>query len=118
MPTVTIDRIVTIQDTSEALQQQLGTRYEISTHGHGAQEALKVKQSATSLATVHLDSGDNTTTFHVHGGGLVIPRMINEFGIAKRVAQAIQEAFGPTPDPNKASGQAQPWPSSLRPACG
>ena len=52
MSTVTIDRSVTIQDTSEALQQQLGARYEVTTHGHGAQEALKVKQSAASLATV------------------------------------------------------------------
>ena len=102
MPTVTIQRSVTIQDTSEALQQKLGARYEVTTHGHGAQEALKVKQSAASLATVHLDLGDNTTTFHVHGGGLVISRMINEFGIAKKVAQAIEEAFKATPDPDQA----------------
>jgi hypothetical protein len=51
---------------------------------------------------VHLDPGDNTTTFHVHGGGLVISRMINEFGIAKRVAQAIEEAFKTAPDPDRA----------------
>ena len=98
MPTVTIARSVTIQDTAEALQQSLGDRYEITTHGHGAQEALKVKQSAAALATVHLDQDSNTTTFHVHGGGLVISRMINEFGIAKKVAAAIEEAFNPTPN--------------------
>ena len=97
MPTVTIDRPVTIQDTAEALQQKLGDRYEITTHGHGAQEALKVKQSAAALATVHVDQETDTTIFHVHGGGLVISRMINEFGIAKKVAQAIQDAFGRTP---------------------
>jgi len=102
MPTVTIDRSVTIQDTTEALRQQLGARYEITTHGQGAQEALKVKQSAAALATVHLDRGDNTTTFHVHGSGLVISRMINELGIAKKVAQAIEVAFGPTPNPDQA----------------
>jgi hypothetical protein len=98
MPTVTVDRSVTVQDTAEALRQQLGDRYEITTHGHGAQEALKVKQSAAALANVHLDQESNTTTFHVHGGGLVISRMINEFGIAKRVAAAIQEAFRTSPD--------------------
>jgi hypothetical protein len=97
MPTVTIDRSVTIQDTAAALQQKLGDRYEISTHGNGAKEALKVKQSAAAFATVHLDHDDNTTTFHVHGGGLVISRMISEFGIAKKVAQAIEEAFTPNP---------------------
>jgi hypothetical protein len=28
------------------------------------------------------------------GGGLVISRMVNEFGVAKKVAAAIEEAFG------------------------
>jgi hypothetical protein len=99
MPTVTINASVTLQDTAEALQRKLGDRYEITTHGHGDQEALKVKRSAAALATVHLDHG-NTTTFHVHGGGLVLSRMINEFGIAKKVAAAIEEAFTPTPNPD------------------
>ena len=93
MPTVTINRSVSIQDTAEALRKALGDRYEITTHGDGAQEAIKVKQSAAALATVHLSQEGTTTTFHVHGGGLVISRMINEFGIAKRVSEAIEEAF-------------------------
>jgi hypothetical protein len=54
-------------------------------------QALKVKQSAASTATVHLDQDQNATTFHVHGGGLVISRMVNEFGIAKKVAATIEE---------------------------
>ena len=62
MPTVTIARSVTIHDTAEALQQTLGDRYQITIHGQGAQEALKVKQSAAALATVHLDQDSNTTT--------------------------------------------------------
>ena len=82
MPTVTVDASVTVQDTAEALKQKLGDRYEITTHGQGTNEALKVKQSAAALATVHLDHDGNATTFHIHGGGLVISRMINEFGIA------------------------------------
>jgi hypothetical protein len=98
VPTVIIDRSLSVQDTAEALQQKLGDRYEITTHGQGPQEALKVKQSAAAIATVHLDKGDDTTTLHVHGGGLVISRMINEFGIAKRVAQAIEQAFKTSPD--------------------
>jgi hypothetical protein len=97
MPTVTVDKSVTVQETAEALSQKLGDRFTITSHGQGAQEALKVKQSAASLATVRLDQGSDTTTFHVHGGGLVISRMINEFGIAKKVAHAIEESFGPAP---------------------
>ena len=103
MPTVTVDESVTVQDTAKALQEKLGNRYEITSHGQGAQEALKVKQSTAALANVHLDQGGDTTTFHVHGGGLVISRMINEFGIAKKLAQAIEEAFGPAANPEDTS---------------
>jgi hypothetical protein len=97
MPTVTVEGNVTLQQAAAALQDKLGSRYEITTHGSGAQAALKVKQSAASTATVHLDQNENATTFHVHGGGLVISRMVNEFGVAKKVAATIQEAFATRP---------------------
>jgi len=97
MPTVTTKGSVTMQETAKALQEKLGSRYEITAHGSGSNEALKVKQSAAATATVHLTRDGNGTTFHVHGGGLVISRMINEFGIAKKVAAAIEEAFGTAP---------------------
>ena len=94
MPTVTVKGAVTLQEAAKALQDRLGSGYEVTTHGSGAQEALKVKQSAASTATVHLDPDGNATVFHVHGGGLVISRMVNEFGVAKKVAAAIEGAFG------------------------
>ena len=93
MPTVTVEGSVTLHQAATALQDKLGSRYEVTTHGSGAQEVLKVKQSAASTATVHLDQDGDATTFHIHGGGLVISRMVNEFGIAKKVATAIEEAF-------------------------
>jgi hypothetical protein len=93
MPTVTVEESVTLQQAATALKGRLGSRYEVTTHGSGTREALKVKQSAASTATVHLEQDGNATTFHVHRGGLVISRMVNEFGIAKKVAAAIQEAF-------------------------
>jgi hypothetical protein len=94
MPTVTVPESVTLQQAATALHGKLGSGYEITRHGTGAHEALKVKQSAASTATVHLTQNGNATVFHVHGGGLVISRMVNEFGIAKKVAAAIEEAFG------------------------
>jgi hypothetical protein len=97
MPSVTIEGPVTVQETAKALQEKLGSRYEVTTHGSGSQEGLKVKQSAAATATVHLTRDGDATTFHVHGGGLVISRMVNEFGIAKKVAAAIQETFGTAP---------------------
>ena len=93
MPTVTVEQPVTLQQAAAALKDKLGSRYEVTAHGSGAQEALKVKQSAASTATVHLDQDGNATTFHVHGGGLVISRMVNEFGIAKKVAATIAATF-------------------------
>jgi hypothetical protein len=93
MPTVTVEGNVTLQQAATALRDRLGSRYEVTTRGSGAGQALKVKQSAASTATVQLDQDGNATTFHVHGGCLVISRMVNEFGIAKKVASTIQEAF-------------------------
>jgi len=68
----------------------------VTTHG-SAEQALKVKQSAAATATVQLDQDGSATTFHVHGGGLVISRTVNEFGIAKKVASTIEEAFAARP---------------------
>lgn len=95
MPTVTVSALVTLEDTAQALQDRLGSRYDITLHGTGDQQALKVKQSAAAVATVHLGHDANTTVFHIHGGGLVISRMVNEFGIAKRVAAAIEDTYSP-----------------------
>jgi hypothetical protein len=39
----------------------------------------------------------NAATFHVHDGCLVISRVVNEFGIAKKVAAAIEEVLGTKP---------------------
>jgi hypothetical protein len=97
MPTVTVERAVTLQEAASALEDKLGRRYEVSTNERGAKETLKVKQSAASTATVHLNRDGDTTTFNVHGGGLVVSRLVNELGIAKKVAAAIQEAFTTAP---------------------
>jgi hypothetical protein len=58
MPTVRIARSASVQDTADALRRDLGDRYEVTTHGQGPQEALKVKQSSAALATVHLEHED------------------------------------------------------------
>jgi len=54
---------------------------------------FKVKLSTLSFATVRRDQHDTDTTFHVHGGGFLIGRMFNEFGIAREVATALKKGF-------------------------
>jgi len=39
--------------------------------------------------------GREATTFHVHGGGLIIGRIVNELGIARPVTAAVKQTFGP-----------------------
>jgi hypothetical protein len=94
MPTVTIEEPVTLEDAAKALQDRLGDRYEVTRQRTGDHDELKVKQSATTTATVQQSRDGDATTFHVHGGGLVITRMVNEFGIARKVAATIKESFG------------------------
>ncbi len=40
MPTVTVQGSVTLPETAKALQGKLGRRYEVTTHGSGAQQTL------------------------------------------------------------------------------
>lgn len=100
MPTVTIDKPVTLQETAKALQDSLGKGYDVTTPGG---EEVKVKQSAAATASVHLSRDGDATTFHVRGGGLVITRMVNEMGIAKKVAETIKESLGAPPPPEGAN---------------
>ena len=50
-----------------------------------------------TFATVHLVPDGNATTFHVHGGGLIVGRLVNEFGIARTVTEALKDSLGSTP---------------------
>ena len=95
MPSTTIPRAITRQEAAEKLQKQLGSRYEVSRHGS---DALTVKQGVMTWANVHLNQDGDATTFHVHGGGLIIGRLINELSIARTVNTAIKESLGATPD--------------------
>jgi len=91
MPTATIPRVITPQETAEALRQQLGSGYKVTPHSRAK---LTVSHGGVAFATVYLAPDGNTTTFHVHGGGLILGRLVNEFGIARTVTTAIKESLG------------------------
>ena len=89
-------RAITAQEAAEVLRQQLGSGYKVTPHSGGSQDKLTVSHGA-AFATAHLGRVGDATTFRVHGGGLIIGRIVNEFGIARTVTAAIREAFGPVP---------------------
>jgi hypothetical protein len=92
MPTAIISRAISPQEAADALHRQLGTDYTVTTHGSGT---LTVRRSPLAFATVRLSRDGDNTIFHVHGGGLIAGRIVNEFGIARTVAGGIKDALGP-----------------------
>ena len=91
MPSATIPRAITQQQAADALKAQLGSGYKVTPHGTGS---LTVKHSGLAFATVHLNRDGNATTFRVHGGGLIVGRIINELGIARTVTEALKDSLG------------------------
>ena len=91
MPSATIPRAMTPQEACDALHEQLGNRYQVTRHGS---DSLTVKHGPLAFATVHLARDENATTFRVHGGGLIVGRIVNEFGIARTVTAAIKDMGG------------------------
>jgi hypothetical protein len=92
MPTATIPKAVTTQQAADALQDKLGSGYKVTQHGSGS---LSVHHGPLAFATVRLGRDGDATTFHIHGSGLIINRIVNEFGIARTVTAAIKETLGP-----------------------
>jgi hypothetical protein len=92
MPSTTIRRQVSPQQAEAALKAQLGSGYAVTRKGNGS---LAVKHGALTYANVRMHGAGDTTDFHVHGGGLIIGRLINEFGIAKTVTRALEEGLEP-----------------------
>jgi hypothetical protein len=103
MPSATIPRAITPQQAADVLKAQLGDGYTITSRGSGS---LTVKHAGTlAFATVRLNRDGNSTTFRVHGSGLIINRIVNEFGIARKVTEALKEASD-QPGPAEARGSA------------
>ena len=92
MPSATIPRAITPQQAADALKEQLGSGYKVTPHGT---DSLTVKHGGLAFATVRVGRDGNATTFHVHGSGMIINRIVNEFGIARTVTGALTESLEP-----------------------
>jgi hypothetical protein len=95
MPTVSVVRPdITKEEAATALQAQLGSQYAVAVKEGSSHEVLSVKKSTLSFASVRLVREAGVTKFRVHGGGLIIGRLMNELTIALKVAAAIKAAPG------------------------
>jgi hypothetical protein len=92
MPSTTIQSQVTPQQAADALKAQLGSGYAVTRKGN---DLLTVKHGTMTWANVRMHWTGGSTGFHVHGGGLIVGRLVNEFGIAKRVTGALEEGLAP-----------------------
>ncbi|HTW10796.1 MAG TPA: hypothetical protein VME46_25075 [Acidimicrobiales bacterium] len=99
MPSVTVDRPVTLDQATEALRAQLDNRYTVTPRGGGRRETIGVKH-ALELANVRLVHDGGSTTFRVRGGGLIINRVVNELGIARKVRAALRDSLTGTYEPS------------------
>lgn len=92
MPTVTVSRTdLTPDEVVAALKDKLGSRYTVEPKS-GNPDVIHVETSAMSTSRVHIVPAASGTTLHVHGGGFIIGRIVNELGIAAKVAKALREA--------------------------
>jgi hypothetical protein len=91
MPTVTVSRSDIPRDEAmDAVRQAMGSDYKVKPGSHDG--VFSVERGTLSGAKVHMKPADGSTQFHVHGTGIIIGRIVNEFGIARKVASAISNA--------------------------
>ncbi|PWI45070.1 hypothetical protein [Streptomyces sp. ICBB 8177] len=92
MPNVTVPGSVTSDNAEAVLQRELDNRFIVEPR-ESSPDKFKVKLSSLSYATVRRDEHETDTTFHVHGGGILIGRLFNEFGVARDVAKALKRGL-------------------------
>jgi hypothetical protein len=92
MPSTTVQRHISLEEVTEALKSHFGDNYAITPRRTASEEAVRLHRGA-AFATVYLEQEETSTTLRVHDGGLIISRLFNEFGIARRVNEALGDAF-------------------------
>jgi hypothetical protein len=92
MPSVTISRNdVPLESAARTLRRQLGDRYTVTARA-GSNPTLKVSTSPLAYANVRMSREANGTRFKVHGGGILVGRVINEHTNARKVAAALRQS--------------------------
>ena len=90
MPKVRVPRKnVTPGEVVTVLSRRLGPGYQVESDGG---RRITVRRSATRYASVSISDQPGASVFGVHGGGFILLRLINTFGTARRVADALRRS--------------------------
>jgi len=90
MPKVRVPRKnVTPGEVVTVLSRRLGPGYQVESDGD---RGITVRQSATRYASVSISDQPGASVFAVHGGGFIVLRLVNTFGTARRVADALRRS--------------------------
>ena len=90
MPKVRVPRKnVTPGEVVSVLSRRLGPGYQVDSNGD---RRVTVRKSALQYATISIADQPGASVFGVHGGGLLFLRILNTFGTARRVADALRRS--------------------------
>ena len=71
------------------LSRRLGPAYRVESDGD---RGVTVRKSALMYANISISDQPGASVFGVHGGGFIFIRVVNTFGTARRVADALRRS--------------------------
>ncbi len=80
---------VTPGELVTVLGRRLGGAYRVESDGSGR---ITVRKSPLMYANVSIAHTPGASVFRIHGGGLLVLRLANTFGTARRVADALRRS--------------------------
>ena len=90
MPKVRVPRKnVTPGELATVLSRRLGPGYQVRGNGD---RLVTVRKSPLLYASVSISDQPGASVFGVHGGGFLALRVVNTFGTARRVADALRRS--------------------------
>ncbi len=90
MPKVRVPRKnVTPGEVVSVLSRRLGPGYQVESNSG---RRVTVRKNSLLSASVSIADQPGASVFRVHGGGFVFVRLVNTFGTARRVADALRRS--------------------------
>ena len=71
------------------LSRRLGPAYQVESDGA---RGVTVRKSSLMYANISISDRPGASVFGVHGGGFIFLRLVNTFGTARRVADALRRS--------------------------